>query len=81
MYVVLLSIVSVVLISIEKISEKKLDLEITDLKQECDKIKNENRELKAEISKSFAIQNFNEVAETNKYFKPKETDIIYLQND
>lgn len=80
-YIFVLSIVSVIFVSIEKVSEKILDLKVTELQYERDKIENENRALKDEISKKLKIKNLNDVAETNKYFKPKETDIIHLKND
>jgi len=80
-YVVLLMLVSLVTITGENVFLRIMDSKVTKLKDSNDIIKNENVELKDKISKILAIEKLNNIAESNNFFKPKETDIVHLKND
>ena len=74
-------LVSLVTITGENVFLRIMDSKVTKLKDSNDIIKNENVELKDKISKILAIEKLNNIAESNNFFKPKETDIVHLKND
>lgn len=80
-YFILLMLVSLVTITGEQVFLKVMDSKVTKLKDSNDIVKNENIELKDKISKVLAIEKLNNIAESNNFLKPTETDIIHLKND
>ena len=81
MLFIFLILLSLVTITGEQVFLKVMDSKVTKLKDSNDIVKNENIELKDKISKVLAIEKLNNIAESNNFLKPTETDIIHLKND